>query len=81
MKRLLLGLALTFGLIVSGANAAQKIHPIKVEGKELGYVVKLNPNKEVYLGKCFANGERNVGVYNSLPKAVLELKKVCEIQK
>ncbi len=78
MKKLIVGLAAVFGVFSIG-NAAQIISPVVKDGEKVGYVVKLNPNKEIYLSKCLTAKNDTVGVYKSLHKAVKELKEVCEI--
>ncbi len=80
MKKLILGLVAIFGVFTLG-NAAQIISPIVEDGKKVGYVVKPNPNKEFYIGKCLTAKNDTIGVYNSLHKAVKDLKEVCEINK
>ena len=78
MKKMIIGLAAIFGIFTLG-NAAQIISPIVKDDEKIGYVVKPNPSKEFYIGKCLISKNDTVGVYNSLHKAVKELKEVCKI--
>ncbi len=78
MKKFMVGLAAVFGIFTI-ANAAQIISPILDNGEKVGYVVKPNPNKEFYIGKCLIAENDTVGVFDSLHKAVKETRKVCEI--
>jgi hypothetical protein len=78
MKKIVIGLAAIFGVFSIG-NAAQIISPIIKDDEKVGYVVKPNPNKEFYIGKCLTAENDTVGTYKSLHKAVKELKEVCEV--
>jgi len=78
MKKLLIGLVAVFGVFTIG-NAAQIISPVTDGDQKVGYVIKPNPNKEFYFAKCLTAKNDTVGTYNTLHKAVKELKEVCEL--